>query len=335
MKLLLMETTMKKLIRLTAAWAGIALCALAADRATAQTPYPSKPITLVVPFAAGGSADILARVAGAAVAESLKQPVVVDTRAGGGGLVGTSVVANAPPDGYTLLLTTDNLYAINPALYGKRAEEMLTNLMPVVHLAEAPLVIAVSADAPVNDFPGFIAWAKSRGTLTFGSPGTGTDHHLLGELISKSAGIHLNHVPYRGSGAALADLAGKQIDSLITLVSTAQPLVAAGKIKLIAVASNQPIAAIPALSLTTKTLKGTDMLVSYSLMAPAGTPLAVVNKLNEAFNAALRQPSVSTKLNELGLTPTGGTPQSFAKRITAERTQREGVIRDAKIKLTE
>jgi tripartite-type tricarboxylate transporter receptor subunit TctC len=330
-----METQMKQLIRMTAACAGIALCAVAADRAAAQTPYPSKPITLVVPFAGGGSADILARVAGSAVAESLKQPVVVDTRAGGGGLVGASLVAKAPPDGYTLLLTTDSLYAINPALYGKRAEEAMSSLMPVVHLAEAPLVIAVSADAPANDFPGFIAWAKSRGTLSFGSPGTGTDHHLLGELISKSAGVPLNHVPYRGSGAALADLAGKQIDSLITLVSTAQPLVAAGKIKVIAVASNQPYAAMPAVSRTTQTLKGTDMLVSYSLMAPAGTPPAVVSKLNEAFNAALRHPVVSSKLNELGLTPTGGTPQSFAQRMTAERTQREGVISDAKIKLTE
>ena len=116
-----METQMKQLIRMTAACAGIALCAVAADRAAAQTPYPSKPITLVVPFAGGGSADILARVAGSAVAESLKQPVVVDTRAGGGGLVGASLVAKAPPDGYTLLLTTDSLYAINPAIYGKRA----------------------------------------------------------------------------------------------------------------------------------------------------------------------------------------------------------------------
>lgn len=326
---------MKRLIRMASAFAGIALCAMAADRAGAQALYPDKPITLVVPFAGGGSADILARVAGAAVAEILKQPVIVDTRAGAGGLVGTSLVAKAPPDGYTLLLTTDSLYAINPSLYGKKAEDAMSSLMPVVHLAEAPLVIAVSADSPANDFPGFIAWAKSKGSLNFGSPGTGTDHHLLGELISKSAGVPLIHVPYKGSGAALADLAGKQIDSLITLLSTAQPLVVAGKIKVIAAASNEPYAAMPALSRTTQTLKGTDMLVSYSLMAPAGTPPAVVSKLNEAFNAALRHPMVSSKLNELGLTPTGGTPHSFAQRMTAERSQREGVIRAAQIKLAE
>jgi tripartite-type tricarboxylate transporter receptor subunit TctC len=326
---------MKELIRMAAACAAMALCAVVADRAAAQGAYPSKPITLLVPFAAGGSADILARVAGAAVSESLKQPVIVDTRTGAGGLVGTSLVAKAPPDGYTLLLTTDSLYAINPALYGKKAEEAMANLAPVVHLAEAPLVIAVNADSPPNDFPGFLAWAKSRGSLSFGTPGIGTDHHLLGELIAKGGGVPLNHVPYRGAGAALADIAGKQIDSLITLVSTAQPMLAAGKIKLIAVASNQPYAAMPNLSRTSQTLKGTDMLVSYSVMAPAGTPPAVVSRLNEAFNAALREPVVAAKLTELGLAPTGGTPTAFSQRMAAERTQREGIIRDANVKLAE
>jgi tripartite-type tricarboxylate transporter receptor subunit TctC len=133
----------------------------------------------------------------------------------------------------------------------------------------------------------------------------------------------------------LADIAGKQIDSLITLVSTAQPMLAAGKIKLIAVASNQPYAAMPNLSRTSQTLKGTDMLVSYSVMAPAGTPPAVVSRLNEAFNAALREPVVAAKLTELGLAPTGGTPKAFSQRMAAERTQREGIIRDANVKLAE
>lgn len=322
---------MNKTQRTSAALALVAFCTVVG----AQSAYPSKPITLIVPFSAGGSADILARVAGAAVAETLKQPVIIDTRSGAGGLVGTGIAAKAAPDGYTLLLTTDSLYAINPALYGKKAEEAMAGLMPVVHLAEAPLVIAVSSDSPANDFPGFLALAKARGTLSFGTPGIGTDHHLLGELIAKSAGISLNHVPYKGAGAALADIAGKQIDSLITLVSTAQPMLTAGKVKLIAVASNQPYATMPNLSRTSQTLKGTDMLVSYSLMAPAGTPPAVVSKLNDAFNAALRNPVVSTKLGELGLTPTGGTPKAFAQRMTAERTQREGIIRDANVKLAE
>jgi len=326
---------MKKLIRTIAACAAMAMCAVCAGRAAAQGAYPGKPITLLVPFAAGGSADILARVAGAAVSESLKQPVIIDTRTGAGGLVGTSLVSKAPPDGYTLLLTTDSLYAINPALYGKKAEEAMANLMPVVHLAEAPLVIAVHTDSPPNDFPGYLAWAKSRGSLNFGTPGIGTDHHLLGELIAKSGGVSLNHVPYRGAGAALADIAGKQIDSLITLVSTAQPMLAAGKIKLIAVASNQPYATMPNLSRTGQTLQGTDMLVSYSVMAPAGTPPAVVSKLNEAFNAALRDPVVAAKLGELGLAPTGGTPKALSQRMAAERAQREGIIRDANVKLAE
>jgi len=318
--------------------AGSFACSLAAIAlpTTAQESYPAKPITIIVPFATGGSADILARVLGNVVGESLKQSIIVDNRSGAGGLVGSSLVAKAPADGYTLLLATDSLYAINPALYGKKAEEAISALAPVVHLAEAPLVIAINSESPANDFPSFLAWARSSPKpLSFGTPGIGTDHHLLGELISKAAKVPLNHVPYRGAGAALGDLAGKQIDSLITLVSTAQPMLSAGRIKLIGVASTQPYAQQPQLSPTGQTLKGTDMLVSYSLMAPAGTPPVVVAKLNEAFNEALKRPVVSSKLSELGLTPTGGSPKVFAERMKAERKQREGIVRDANVKLVE
>ena len=298
--------------------------------------YPAKPITLVVPFSSGGSADILARVLGATLGESLKQPVIIDTRTGAGGLVGTSLVAKAPADGYTLLLAPDSLYAINPSLYGKKAQEAVDALVPVAHLAEAPLVIAVPGDSPINDFPGLLAAAHaSKAPLSYGTPGVGTDHHLLGELIAKNGGIRLNHVPYRGAGAALGDLAGKQIDLLITLMTTAQPMAAAGRIKLIAVATSQPYAALPQLSQTGQTLKGTDMLVSSGILAPAGTPAPLVARLNEAINAALASKAVSDKLAEQGLTPTGGTVPSFARRIDAERRQREAIIRDAGIKLAE
>ena len=312
----------------------LALQATAAPATQAQAAYPGRPITLVVPFASGGSADILARILAATAAQSLGQPIVVDNRSGGGGTVGAALVAKAAADGHTLLLATDSLYAINPALHGKRADEAMAALAPVAHLAEAPLVIAVNSEAPAHDFPGFLAWAAASGTpLSYGSPGVGTDHHLLGELIALRAGVKLSHVPYRGAGAALGDIAGRQIDSLITLVSTAQPMLAAGKIRLIAVASTEPYATLPQLSRIGQTLKGTDMLVSYSLMAPAGTPRPVVARLNEAFNAALRSPSVGSKLAELGLTPTGGTVQAFAQRMAAERQQREGIIRDASVKL--
>lgn len=304
--------------------------------ASAADPYPNKPITLIVPFAAGGSADILARVLANTLTTSLNQPVIIDNRAGAGGLVGTSLVAKAPADGYTLLLTTDSLYAINPALYGKKAEDAIAGLMPVAHLGEAPLVLAVNSAMPVNDFPGLLKAAKtSPAPLSFGTPGVGTDHHLLGELIAKEAGIKLNHVPYRGAGAALGDVAGGQIDILITLVSTAQPMVAAGKIKLVGVATTKPYEADPKLSRMGQTLKGTDMLVSYSVMAPKGTPAAVVTRLNDSINTALRVPAVSGKLAELGLTPTGGTAAQFAQRMVEERRQRETIIRESDVKLVE
>lgn len=302
----------------------------------AADPYPSKPITLVVPFAAGGSADILARVLANTLTTSLNQPVIIDNRTGAGGLVGTALVAKAPPDGYTLLLTTDSLYAINPALYGKRAEDAIGALTPVAHLGEAPLVLAVNSAMPASDFPGVLKAAKASSTpLSYGTPGVGTDHHLLGELIAKEAGIKLNHVPYRGAGAALGDVAGGQIDMLITLMSTAQPMVAAGKLKLVGVATTKPYQADPKLSRMGQTLKGTDMLVSYSVMAPKGTPTTLVTRLNDSINAALRAPAVSGKLAELGLNPTGGTPEQFAQRMVEERQQREAIIRASDVKLVE
>jgi tripartite-type tricarboxylate transporter receptor subunit TctC len=310
--------------------------AFASSVVFAADPYPSKAITLIVPFASGGSADILARVLANTLTEALKQPVIIDNRTGAGGLVGTSLVAKAPADGYTLLLATDSLYAINPALYGKKAEDAVGALTPVAHLAEAPLVIAVNSTSPANDFSGLLKAAKASGApMSYGTPGVGTDHHLLGELIAKTAGVKLSHVPYRGAGAALGDIAGGQIDMLITLVSTAQPMVAAGKIKLIGVATTKVYEAQPQLSRMGQTLPGTDMLVSYSVVAPKATPAPVVARLNEVVNAALRNPTVSSKLSELGLTPTGGTVAYFAKRMEAERQQREGIIRDADVKLVE
>lgn len=317
--------------------AALAACACGiVSGAAAADAYPARPITLVVPFAGGGSADILGRVLANSLTETLKQPVVVDNRTGAGGLVGTSLVAKAPADGYTLLLATDSLYAINPALYGKKAEDAVAALTPVAHLAEAPLVIAVNSASPANDFAGLLKQAKaSSAPLSFGTPGVGTDHHLLGELIAKSDQVRLNHVPYRGAGAALGDLAGGQIDMLITLVSTAQPMVAAGKIKLVGVASTKVYEAQPQIPRMGQTLPGTDMLVSYSLMAPKSTPAPIVTRLNEAVGIALRNPSVGSKLAELGLTPTGGTVTDFAKRMQAERQQREGIIRDADVKLVE
>ena len=172
--------------------AAVTLATIAIAPAHAD-PFPSKPIIIVVPFANGGSADILARALGSALNDSLKQPVVIDNKTGAGGLVGTTAVANGAADGYTLLLTPVSLYAINPSLYGKKAQDAMDKLMPVVHLAEAPLVLAVNSTFPGDDFPALLAQARKRDTgLSYGTPGVGTDHHLLGELIAKTAGAKLN-----------------------------------------------------------------------------------------------------------------------------------------------
>lgn len=323
-------------IRRTLLSATASACTLLLHGAAMADNYPTKPITLVVPFVAGGSADIIARVVAQSMSTTLRQAVVIDNRSGAGGLVGATYVANAHADGYTLLLTTDSMYAINPSLYGKKAQDVVAALAPVGHLAEAPLVVAVPGDSPVHDFPSLLAHAKSAPKgLTYGTPGVGTDHHLLGELIAKTGDVKLSHVPYRGAAAALADLAGKQIDMLITLVTTAQPMLASGKVKLVAVATTQAYAAQPQLSRMGQTLKGVDMLVSYGITAPAATPQAVMDRLNKAVNAALTDKAVNDKLIEQGLTPTGGTIAAFAQRMKDEQRQREAVIRDANVKLSE
>jgi tripartite-type tricarboxylate transporter receptor subunit TctC len=295
--------------------------------------FPSKPITLVVPYTAGGSADIIARTLSKAVGEILKQPVVVDNKPGAAGMIGAGAVAKAAADGHTLLLATDNLHSINPSLYGKSAREMMANLVPVIHLAEAPLVLVVNNGIEVKNFEQLIELARKRSEgLTYATPGIGTDHHLLGELIAKTAHAKLTHVPYKGAASSLSDLAGGQVDMLITLASTARPVLDNGKARIIAVASRGPYSALPQVPTVEQTLKGVNMVVSYGVMAPANTPEAVLRKINEAFQKAMDRPEARAKYQEVGYSGTGGPAEYYARRINEERQQREPIIKEAGIK---
>jgi tripartite-type tricarboxylate transporter receptor subunit TctC len=295
--------------------------------------FPSKPITVVVPYSAGGSADVIARHTSKAAGELLKQPVIVENRTGAGGMIGAGAVARSAADGYTLLLATDNLYSINPALYGKSAQKTMAALVPVIHLAEAPLVLAVNSGIQANNFSDLIELARRRPEgLTYGTPGIGTPHHLLGELIAKTTGVKLRHVPYKGAASAAGDLAGGEIDILITLASTAQPALGTGKAKLVGVASHGTYSALPQVPTIEQTLKGVNMVASYGLMAPAGTPDAVLRKLNDAFQKAIDRPEVRAKIKEAGYSVTGGGADYFARRIADERQQREPIITQANIK---
>lgn len=295
--------------------------------------FPSKPITLVVPYTAGGSADIIARTLSKAVGEALKQPIVVENKPGAAGMIGANAVAKAPADGHTLLLATDNLNSINPSLYGKSAQETMANLVPVIHLAEAPLVLVVNNNIAAKNLNEFIELARKRPEgLTYATPGIGTDHHLLGELIAKTARVKLTHVPYKGAASVLGDLAGGQVDMLITLASTARPALDTGKATLIAVASRTAYSALPQVPTVEQTLKGVNMVVSYGVMAPANTPEAALRKVNEAFQKAMDRPEVRAKFQDVGYTGTGGPAEYYARRIVEERQQREPIIKEAGIK---
>lgn len=310
-----------------------AVMAVSVPTVASAEEFPSKPITIVVPYSAGGSADVIARHLGKAIGESLKQPVIVENRTGAGGMIGASNVARANPDGLTLLLSTDNLYSINPALYGKSARDTMSALQPIIHLAEAPLVLLVKSDSQANNFADLLEMARKRPDgLTYATPGIGTDHHLLGELIAKAARVKLTHVPYKGAASAVGDLSGGAVDILITLTGTAQPVLGTGKAKFVGVASRGPYADLPNVRPIDQTLKGVNMVVSYGVMAPAGTPEVVVHKLNDAFQKALSLPELRTKFQQAGYSVTGGSADYFARRIVEERQQREPIIAEANIK---
>lgn len=291
-----------------------------------------KPVAVVVPFAAGGSADVIARFLAKPMAERNGWTFTIDNRAGAGGTVGAAFVARAPADGYTLLLATDGMYSINPQLYGKSAQETQAQLQPVMHIAESPLLIVVPASSPIKTFRDFIAAAKTR-PLSYGTPGVGSAHQLLGELLAQRIGAPLNHVPYRGAAAALGDLGGGQLDSLITLLATVQPLLDSGRARVIAVSSHQPFPTLRDVPTLAQTFDGLEMQVGYGLMVPAGTPAPLVAQWNKAAREALQDPTVVTKMGELGLQATGGTPEAFRARITKERAAREAIITAAHIKL--
>jgi tripartite-type tricarboxylate transporter receptor subunit TctC len=309
-----------------------ALC-LACGPAAADEPFPSHGLRIIVPFAAGGAVDVLARVTAQPLSEALGQPVVVDDRTGAGGNVGGDLVAKAAPDGYTLLLATTGLLTINPTIYREMPFSPSRDLAPVARLATVPNLMVINPDLPVFNVADFIAYAKARpGKLFFASPGKGTGIHLSGELFKTMAGVDLVHAPYRGSAPALNDLMAGEVQVMFDNMPSALPLAKSGKLRALAVTTATRAPALPDVpTLAESGLPGYETSAWFGILAPAATPPAIVETLGRTLGTILRRPEIGARLAELGAQPTPDTPAEFAAFIAAETAKWSQLARAANV----
>ncbi|MGE8367268.1 Bug family tripartite tricarboxylate transporter substrate binding protein [Cupriavidus basilensis] len=291
-----------------------------AQPALAEAAYPAKVIRLVVPFPPGGSTDTLARLLAEQLKEELGQSVVVENKAGAGGNIGGDAVAKAAPDGYTLLLAAAGATVINPSLYARMSYDPVRDLAPVTMLAREHNLMVVNPSIPARNLKEFIAYARTRpGTLSFGSPGNGSPAQLAGELLNQSAGIKLQHVPYKGSGPAVADLIAGHITMMIDNMPALLPYVQSGRLRALAVASDKRASALPDVpTMEEAGLKGYVVTAWKGLMAPAGTPRPIIARLHDATAKILARPQMRKRLVDLGAEPVGNTPEQFAAQIRSD-----------------
>ncbi|MES2183099.1 MAG: tripartite tricarboxylate transporter substrate binding protein [Pseudomonadota bacterium] len=307
--------------------------ALTSLGAAAQA-FPDKPITVVVPFPPGGTTDIVARVVAEGIGRELKQTVIVDNRAGAGGNVGAELVTHARPDGYTLLVTTAGPLSINQHLYQRLGYDPLKDFAPVNLLAAVPIMLVASPGQPFKTVAELIAYAKAHpGKLSYGSQGNGTTSHLTMELLKVQAGIDLVHVPYRGSAPASNDLMAGVVQVMFDNSPSTLPFVEAKRMVALGVATPERVPAMKNIPAIAETVKGFESLAWFALVAPAGTPPAIVEKLNAAVGATLTRPDVKQKFDATGVVLTNGGPKALASFMRSESNKWGKVVQAAGIRL--
>jgi tripartite-type tricarboxylate transporter receptor subunit TctC len=305
------------------------IAALSFTAVFAADPYPTKPIRMIVGFAPGGGTDLTARPVAQKMSELLGQQVLVENRPGAAGNIATEQVARAAPDGYTLLMGTIAALAINPSLYGNLKFDPETDLAPVIQVVDATNVLALHPSVQAGSVKELIALAKQK-SLSAGSSGIGATGHLAIELFNLMAGTKLVHVPYKGGGPAMADLAGGQIHLIFATTASAIPQIRAGRIKGIAVTTARRSALMPELpTISEAGLPGFDANNWYGIVAPAGTPRAIIDQLNAEVTKILGMPDVKATLFNQGLDPAPGTPEQFGAYIRAERIKWAKVIKES------
>jgi tripartite-type tricarboxylate transporter receptor subunit TctC len=312
---------------------GVLAVAFAAS-APAQD-FPTKTIKIIVPFAPGGNVDITARLVAPGLSEVLGQPVVVENKPGAGGTIGADLVAKSPPDGYTLLMGSNSTFSVAPSLYPKNPYNPLRDFAPVIMIASAPFVLVVNGSSPITSVRALVARAKvAPGKLTMSSAGTGSSNHLVGELFQEITTTTFTHIPYKGSGQALTDLMGGQVDLHFDQITSAASYIQAGKLKALLVTAPQRVPMLMDVPTAAEagypTFEATNVT---GLIAPAGTPREVIEILAAATQKVIAQPATREKFADLGAEATGGTPEQFAAYIRDDLAKWKRIVKDANVKV--
>jgi len=321
---------------LTLLAAGMSLLApLATHAQTAASDWPSKPIRWVIPFPPGGAMDAIARTLGEKVGKSLGQPFVIDNKPGAGGNIGADLVAKSPADGYTMMITSIGM-ATNKPLYGKLSYDPVKDFAPVSLLAVVPNVLVTNSTQPnIKTVPDLIAAAKKEpGQLSYASAGNGTSIHLAGEVFTSLAKIDMLHVPYKGSGPAVADLLGGQVNYMFDSITSARPHIQSGKLRALGLTTAKRSSALPNVpTLAEAGLPGYEVSPWFAVFMPAGTPKPIIAKLNAALLDAMKQPDVRARFETIGAEPIGSTPDEMAAHLMRESTRWSKLIAERGIKL--
>ena len=323
-----MKPARRRFLHLVAAAAALP----AVSRLVSAQDYPTRPVRIIVGFAAGGTTDILARLIGQWLVERLGQPFIIENRPGAGTNIGTETVVRAPPDGYTLLLIP-TASAVNASLYGKLNFDFIRDITPVAGLGREPIVMLVNPSVPAKTVPEFVAYARANpGKVIMASGGNGTPAHVAGELFKMTAGIDMLHVPYRGAAPALTDLLAGQVQTYFGPLVASVEHIKAGKLRALAVTTAMRSVALPDIPTVAQYFPSYDASNWYGVGAPKNTPTEIVDRLNKEINAGLSDPKIKARLADLGATVIAGSPSDFRKLIEDETEKWAKVIKSAGIK---
>jgi tripartite-type tricarboxylate transporter receptor subunit TctC len=311
----------------------LALAGAASSLAHAADPWPTRPIRMIVPFPPGGSTDILGRAIAAKLQEALGQPVVVENKPGAGGSIGATEAARAPGDGHTLLMGHIGTLAINPSLYANLAYDPRKSFVPVALVARVPNVLVVNPQVPARDVAQLVALAKAKpGQLRYASGGNGSAAHLAMEYFKLRAGVDVMHIPYKGTAPAVTDVLGGQVEMTMTGVPAVAAQVKAGKLRALGVSGAGPVATLPGVPPIASTIPDFEAIQWYGVVAPAGTPSSVVERLNAEINRALASPELRARLETEGAEAAPGTPTAFGNLIDSEIARWKPVVERANMR---